>query len=45
MSLQDGWSALMLASWKGHTDAVKCLIEANSAVNLQSKVSCELILI
>ena len=31
----------MLASWKGHTAVVKCLIEANSAVDLQSKVSCE----
>ena len=40
MYLQDGWSALMLASENGHRDAVKCLIEANSAVHLQSKVSC-----
>ena len=45
MCLQDGWSALMLASWEGHTEVVKCLIEANSAVDLQSKVSCESILI
>ena len=45
MYLQDGRSALMLASWKGHTEIVKCLIEANSAVDLQSNVSCESILI
>ena len=31
----------MLASRNGHTEVVKCLIEANSAVDLQSKVSCE----
>ena len=45
MYLQDGESALMLASENGHTEVVKCLIEANSAVDLQSKVSCESILI
>ena len=45
MYLQDGWSALMLASQNGRTEAVKCLIEANSAVDLQSNVSCESILI
>ena len=41
MYLQDGVSALMLASQNGHTEVVKCLIEANSAVDHQSKVSCE----
>ena len=45
MYLQNGRSALMLASENGHTEVVKCLIEANSAVDLQSKVSCESILI
>ena len=45
MYLLDGWSALMRASQNGHTEVVKCLIEANSAVNFQAKVSCESILI
>ena len=41
MYLQDGVNALMVASQNGHTEVVKCLIEANSAVDLQSNVSCE----
>ena len=41
MSLQDGWSALMLASQNGHAEVVMCIIKANSVVNLKSKVSCE----
>ena len=45
MYLQNGCSALMLASQNGHTEVVKCLIEANSAVDLQSNVSCESVLI
>ena len=45
MYLQDEWSALMLASENGHTDVVKCLIEANSSVNLQTNVSCNSIVI
>ena len=32
-------SALMLASENGHTKVVKCLIEANSTVNLQTNVN------
>ena len=45
MYLQNGWSALMLASDNGHTEVVKCLIEANSSVNLQANVSCNSYLI
>ena len=45
MYLQDGESALMLASKNCRTEVVKCLIEANSTVDLQSKVSCNSILI
>ena len=45
MYLQGGWSALMLASQNGHTEVVKCLIEANSAVDLQADVSCNSIVI
>ena len=35
----------MLASQDGHTEVVKCLIEANSSVNLQANVSCNSIVI
>ena len=45
MYLQDGWSALMLASQNGHTEVVKCLIEANSLANLQANVSCNSVVI
>ena len=45
MYFQDGRNALMLASENGRTEVVKCLIEANSAMDLQSKVSCNSILI
>ena len=45
MYLQVGWSALMLASVNGHTEVVKCLIEANSSVDLQLEVICDSILI
>ena len=44
MYFQDGRSALMLASRKGHMEVVKCLIEANSAVDLQESVSCNSVL-
>ena len=45
MYLQDGWSALMRSSENGHTEVVKCFIEANSAVDLQADVSCNSIVI
>ena len=35
MYFQDGRNALMLASQNGRTEVVKCLIEANSAMDLQ----------
>ena len=38
LSLQDGWTALMHASRNGHTETVKCLIEANVALDIQDKV-------
>ena len=37
-SIQDGESALMLASGNGHTEIAKYLIEANASVNLQKQV-------
>ena len=39
LSLQDGESALMLASQKGHTEIVKHLVEAKASLHLQSEVS------
>ena len=38
--LQDGWSALMWASWEGHSEIVKYLVEAEAALNLKSRVRC-----
>ena len=37
--LQDGRTALMLASQNGHTEVVKCLIEAKASPDLQAKVN------
>ena len=36
--LQDGWTALMLASQKGHTETVKCLIDTNASVDIREEV-------
>ena len=38
-------SALKLASENGHTEVVKCFIEAKSTVNLQRNVNCNSIVI
>ena len=38
-SLQDGWSSLMMACEKGHTEVVRMLLSAGAHVNNQSKVS------
>ncbi len=38
--LQDGWTALMLASEDGHTEMVKYLIEASASVDIQTQVIC-----
>ena len=35
---QDGWTALMCASNKGHTDVVQLLLSSGAQVDLQSKV-------
>ena len=39
LSLQYGWSALLLASEKGYTEIVKHLVEANASLDLQAMVS------
>ena len=36
--IQDGWSALMAASFYGHIDVVNVLINAHVDVNLKDKV-------
>lgn len=36
--LQDGWSAILLASVKGHAEVVSLLIGANANVNTPDKV-------
>ena len=39
LSLQDGYSALMLATEKGHTEIFKHLVEAKASLDLQTWVS------
>ena len=39
LSLQNGKSAFMLASEKGHTEIVKHLVEVKASLDLQSRVS------
>ena len=36
--IQDGWSALMLASDSGHTEVVQLLLSSGAKVDLQNKV-------
>ena len=40
-SLQDGWTALMIASREGHLDCVKELLEKGALVNAQDTVSAD----
>jgi ankyrin repeat protein len=35
---QDGWSPLMAASWKGHVEVVKSLIDAGANISHSNKV-------
>ena len=39
LSLQDGWTALMMASKAGHMKCIKVLLDKGAEVNLQDKVS------
>ena len=43
LSLQDGESALMLASEKGHTDIVKYLLYSKASLDLQRKVGHQIL--
>ena len=36
--LQEGWTALSLASWKGNTKTVEILVQAGADVNIQGQV-------
>ena len=38
LSLQDGDSALMLASMEGHTEIVKYLVDSKAELDLQEQV-------
>ena len=44
-SLQDGRTALMWASYSGHLECVKDLLDKGAEVNMQSKVSAVLFMI
>ena len=39
LSLQDGWTALMMASNAGHMECVQVLLDKGADVNMQNKVS------
>ena len=40
-TIQDGWTALKIASYRGHHKVVEVLLGAGANPNLQSKVSTE----
>ena len=37
--IQDGWTALMMASYNGHTEVVKVLVEAKADLNITDQVN------
>ena len=39
LSLQDGWTALMMASQAGHMECVKALLDKGADANIQDEVS------
>ena len=39
-TLQDGWTALMVASQKGQVECVSMLLDRGAVVNILKKVSC-----
>ena len=40
LSLQDGWTALMVASQAVHMECVELLLDKGAKVNTQNKVRC-----
>ncbi|MCX8506035.1 MAG: ankyrin repeat domain-containing protein [Alphaproteobacteria bacterium] len=43
LSLQDGWTALMVASQKGQVECVTMLVDRGAEVNMQKKVTAGVI--
>ena len=41
--LQDGWSSLHIASFNGHLDIVRALIEAGASISQTNKVGTVLV--
>ena len=39
LTLQDGWTALMVASHEGQVECVKMLLDRGAEVNMQNEVS------
>ena len=39
LPFQDGWTALMMASWSRHMERVKVLLDSCADVNMQNMVS------
>ena len=44
VSVQDGWAALHVASWNGHCEVVRILLEAKADINIKINVSHDSIL-
>ena len=36
--MQEGWTALSVASWKGHAEIVQILVQAGIQINIQGQV-------
>ena len=42
-SMQEGWTALSIASWKGHAEIVQILVQAGIQINIQGQVTSKFI--
>ena len=42
-SMQEGWTALSLVSWKGHAEIVRILVQAGIHINIQGQVTSKFI--
>ena len=43
ISTQNGWTPLMVASYEGHVDVARTLIQAKAPINTQKKKVCRLV--
>ena len=43
--IQDGWTALIYAAWKGHSDIVEILLRNKADINIRANVSINTILL